>query len=213
MLSSHLATSKMLHYRQQFSIKFSASLGAFSKNMGAFSKKRWTFSKKRWTFSQKRGSFFSVPSDEKISHSKQKHKKKQENKGPTSLEVQLLMARIDNFQAQTHQLLYKAREETLLRCGARLESCLFQPLKVELPSFVGPLFPAFFVFLFAVRNLFSEGTEKKLPRFWENVQRFFGKVQRFLRKLPCFLRKRRGKRKIDGELLPIVEHFRGRKVR
>ena len=37
-------------------------------------------------------------------------------------------------------------------------------------------FPAFFVFLFAVRNLLSEETEKKLRRFLEKVQRFFEEV-------------------------------------
>ena len=76
------------------------------------------------------------------------------------------------------------------------------------------------MFLFAVRNLFSEGAEKKLRRFLENVQRFsenlprfLEKLRRFLEKLPRFLRKLRGKRKIDGEQLPIVEYYRGRKVR
>ena len=61
-------------------------------------------------------------------------------------------------------------------------------------------FPAFFVFLFAVRNLLSEGTEKKLrrflekvqrnlenlPRFWRNVRDFSRNVQRFLRKCRAF---------------------------
>ena len=69
------------------------------------------------------------------------------------------------------------------------------------------------MFLFAVRNLPSEGTEKKLRRFLENLRRFLEKLRRFLRKLPRFLRKLRGERKIDGEQLPIVEYYRGRKVR
>ena len=69
------------------------------------------------------------------------------------------------------------------------------------------------MFLFAVRNILSEGAEKKLPRFLENVQRFSENLPRFLEKLRRFLRKLRGKWKIDGEQLPIVEHFRGRKVR
>ena len=54
-------------------------------------------------------------------------------------------------------------------------------------------FPAFFEFLFAVRNLLSEGTEKKvqrnlenLPRFWRNVRDFSRNVQRFLRKCRAF---------------------------
>ena len=69
------------------------------------------------------------------------------------------------------------------------------------------------MFLFAVRNILSEGTEKKLRRFLENVQRFSENLPRFLEKLRRFLRKLRGKRKIDGEQLPIVEYYRGRKVR
>ena len=50
-------------------------------------------------------------------------------------------------------------------------------------------FPALFVFLFAVRNLLSEGTEKKLRRFLEKVQRNLENLPRFWRKLPLFLRK------------------------
>ena len=59
-------------------------------------------------------------------------------------------------------------------------------------------FPAFFVFLFAVRNLLSEGTKKKLrrflekvqrnlenlPRFWRNVRDFSRNVQRFFEEVP-----------------------------
>ena len=69
------------------------------------------------------------------------------------------------------------------------------------------------MFLFAVRNILSEGAEKKLPRFLENVQRFSENLQRFSENLRRFLRKLRGKRKIGGEQLSIVEHYRGRKVR
>ena len=47
------------------------------------------------------------------------------------------------------------------------------------------------VFIFAVRNLLSEGTEKKLQRFWENLPRFFEKLRRFLRKLRGKLQKSR----------------------
>ena len=36
-------------------------------------------------------------------------------------------------------------------------------------------FPAFFEFLFAVRNLLSEGTEKKLRRFFGKSPTFFWK--------------------------------------
>ena len=42
------------------------------------------------------------------------------------------------------------------------------------------------LFLFAVRNLFSEGTEKNSHRFWENVQRFSENLPRFLEKLRRF---------------------------
>jgi len=78
------------------------------KNVGAFSKKRWTFSKKRgrfsekrWTFSKKRGSFFSSPS-ERIFLTANRNTNKAGNGRAASLEVQPLIARIDNFQAWTH---------------------------------------------------------------------------------------------------------------
>ena len=45
------------------------------------------------------------------------------------------------------------------------------------------------MFLFAVRSLFSEGAEKKLPRFLENVQRFSENLPRFLEKTPTFFEK------------------------
>ena len=50
-------------------------------------------------------------------------------------------------------------------------------------------FPAFFVFLFAVRNLLSEGTEKKLRRFLEKLRRFLRKCRAFTDNLREMLEK------------------------
>ena len=92
-------------------------------------------------------------------------------------------------------------------------------------------FPAFFVFLFAVRNLLSEGTEKKLRRFWEKVQRnlenlprfwrnvrdFSRNVQRFLRKCRAFtdnLREMLEKCSRNvREMMQVKEVFKGHKAR
>ena len=74
---------------------------SFLKKRRSFSKKRGRFSEKRWTFSKKRGSFFSAPSEKRFLTAN-RNTKKAGNKGPTSLEVQPLIARIDNFQAWTH---------------------------------------------------------------------------------------------------------------
>ena len=74
---------------------------SFLKKRRSFSKKRGRFSEKRWTFSKKHRSFFSVPSERRFLTAN-RNTKKAGNKGPTSLEVQPLIARIDNFQAWTH---------------------------------------------------------------------------------------------------------------
>ena len=74
----------------------------------SFSQKRGRFSEKRWTFSKKRGSFFSAPSEKRFLTAN-RNTKKAGNKGPTSLEVQPLMARTDHFQAWTHN--YNIRRE------------------------------------------------------------------------------------------------------
>ena len=60
-----------------------------------------SFLKKRRSFSKKRGSFFSAPSEKRFLTAN-RNTKKAGNKGPTSLEVQPLMARTDHFQAWTH---------------------------------------------------------------------------------------------------------------
>ena len=49
-------------------------------------------------------------------------------------------------------------------------------------------FPALFVFLFAVRNLLSEETEKT-PTFFGKSPTFFGKSPTFLEKRPRFFEK------------------------
>ena len=91
---------------------------SFLKKRRSFSKKRGRFSEKRWTFSKKRRSFFSAPSEKRFLTAN-RNTKKAGNKGPTSLEVQLLMARIDNFQAWTHNYNNITRaQRKLLRCGA-----------------------------------------------------------------------------------------------
>ena len=64
----------------------------------SFLKKRGRFSEKRWTFSKKRGSFFSSPS-ERIFLTANRNTNKAGNGRAASLEVQPLIARIDNFQA------------------------------------------------------------------------------------------------------------------
>ena len=67
-------------------------------NARHFLKKRGRFSKKRWTFSKKRRSFFqSLPRED---FSQQIGTQKKAGNGrATSLKVQPLTARIDNFQA------------------------------------------------------------------------------------------------------------------
>ena len=92
------------YHRALRSLKYS-TIGSCSPSIFRFPRsfliKRRSFSKKRWTFSKKRRSFFSVPS-ERIFLTANRNTKKAGNKGPTSLEVQPLIARIDNFQAWTH---------------------------------------------------------------------------------------------------------------
>ena len=66
-----------------------------------FSKKSPTFLEKRWTFSEKRGSFFSIPSERRFLTS-DRNTNKAGNGRAASLEVQPLIARIDHFQAWTH---------------------------------------------------------------------------------------------------------------
>ena len=73
---------------------------SFLKKRRSFSKKRGRFSEKRWTFSKKRGSFFSAPSERRFLTAN-RNTNKAGNGRAASLEVQPLIARIDNFQAWT----------------------------------------------------------------------------------------------------------------
>ena len=97
MLSSHLATSKMLHNRQLFSTNFPLP-SELSQKTSEFFQKTWEIFRKTLDFFQKTWEFFSAPSEKRFLTAN-RNTKKAGNKGPTSLEVQLLMARIDNFQA------------------------------------------------------------------------------------------------------------------
>ena len=74
---------------------------SFLKKRRSFSQKRRRFSEKRWTFSEKRGSFFSIPSERRFLTS-DRNTNKAGNGRAASLEVQPLIARIDHFQAWTH---------------------------------------------------------------------------------------------------------------
>ena len=107
MLSSHFATSKMLHYLQLFSINFPLP-SELSHKTREISQKTWEFFQKTWEIFrktldifQKTWEFFSAPSEGRFLTAN-RNTKKAGNKGPTSLEVQPLIARIDNFQAWTH---------------------------------------------------------------------------------------------------------------
>ena len=71
---------------------------SFLKKRRSFSKKRRRFSEKRRTFSKKRGSFFSALS-ERIFLTANRNTNKTGNGRAARLEVQPLIARIDNFQA------------------------------------------------------------------------------------------------------------------
>ena len=104
MLSSHFTTSKMLHNRQLFSTNFPLP-SELSQKTSEFFLKTWEIFRKTLDFFQKTldifpktWEFFSVPSEKRFLTAN-RNTKKAGNKGPTSLEVQLLMARIDNFQA------------------------------------------------------------------------------------------------------------------
>ena len=83
MLSSRFAVSKMLHYRQLFSTNSPLPSELYQKT---------------WEISQKTLEFFSVPS-ERIFLTANRNTNKAGNGRAASLEVQPLIARIDNFQA------------------------------------------------------------------------------------------------------------------
>ena len=97
MLSSHFTTSKMLHNRQLFSTNFPLP-SELSQKTPEFFQKTWEIFQKTSEIFRKTWEFFSVPSEKRF-FTANGNTNKAGNKGPTSLEVQLLMARIDNFQA------------------------------------------------------------------------------------------------------------------
>ena len=100
MLSSHFTTSKMLHYRQLLSINFPLP-SELSQKTSEFFQKTWEIFRKTLDIFPKTWKFFSAPSEGRFLTAN-RNTKKAGNKGPTSLEVQPLIARIDNFQAWTH---------------------------------------------------------------------------------------------------------------
>ena len=65
MLSSHLATSKMLHYRQQFSINFPLP-SELSQKTSEFFQKTWEIFRKTLDIFQKTWEFFSVLSERRF---------------------------------------------------------------------------------------------------------------------------------------------------
>ena len=110
MLSSHLATSIILHYRQLLSTYFPLP--------SELSHKTREISQKTWEFFQKTWEFFSAPSERRFLTAN-RNTNKTENGRAATLEVQPLIARIDNFQAWTHNYNNITRaQRKLLRCGA-----------------------------------------------------------------------------------------------
>ena len=110
MLSSHFTTSKMLHYRQLFSINFPLP--------SELSQKTSEFFQKTWELSHKTSEFFSALSEKRFLTAN-RNTNETENGRATTLEVQPLIARIDNFQAWTHNYNNITRaQRKLLRCGA-----------------------------------------------------------------------------------------------
>ena len=107
MLSSHLATSKMFHNRQLFSINFrlpselSQKTWELSQKTSEFFLKTWEIFRKTLDFFQKTWDFFSVPSEKRFLTAN-RNTNKTGNGRAASLEVQPLMARTDHFQAWTH---------------------------------------------------------------------------------------------------------------
>ena len=110
MLSSRFATSKMLHYRQLFSINFPLP--------SELSHKTWEIFRKTLDIFQKTWEFFSAPSERRFLTAN-RNTNKTENGRAATLEDQPLIARIDNFQAWTHNYNNITRaQRKLLRCGA-----------------------------------------------------------------------------------------------
>ena len=87
------------------------------------SQKTWEFFQKTWEIFrktldifQKTWEFFFIPS-ERIFLTANRNTKKAGNKGPTSLEVQPLIARIDNFQAWTHNYNIRRKKKVIKMWG------------------------------------------------------------------------------------------------
>ena len=100
MLSSRFTVSEILHYRQLFSINFPLP-SELSHKTREISQKTWEFFRKTLDIFQKTWEFFSAPS-ERIFLTANRNTNKAGNGRAASLEVQPLIARIDNFQAWTH---------------------------------------------------------------------------------------------------------------
>lgn len=83
------------------SLKYFLNLHHFSSISRRLSVNARHFLKKRRSFSKKRRSFFSVPSERRFLTAN-RNTKKAGNGRAASIEVQPSMARIDNFQAWTH---------------------------------------------------------------------------------------------------------------
>ena len=123
MLSSHFTPSKMLHYRQLFSINFPLP-SELSHKTREISQKTWEFFQKTWEIFrktldifQKTWEFFSALSEKRFLTAN-RNTNKTENGRATTLEVQPLIARIDYFQAWTHNYNITRTRRKLLRCGA-----------------------------------------------------------------------------------------------
>ena len=95
----------------------SKNVGHFSKNLGRFSKNVGDFPKNVGLFPKNVGVFFqSLPRED---FSQQIGTQKKAGNGrAASIEVQPLIARIDNFQTWTHNYIIKRARRKLLRCGA-----------------------------------------------------------------------------------------------
>ena len=100
MLSSHFTTSKMRHYRQLFSTNFPLP-SELSQKTWEFFPKTSEFFQKTLDIFQKTWEFFSSPS-ERMFLTANRNTNKAGNGRAASLEVQPLIARIDNFQTWTH---------------------------------------------------------------------------------------------------------------
>ena len=121
MLSSHFTASKTRHYQAAILHLFSTYLpfpSELSQKTSEFFLKTWEIFRKTLDFFQKTWEFFSAPSERRFLTAN-RNTNKTENGRAATLEVQPLIARIDNFQAWTHNYNNITRaQRKLLRCGA-----------------------------------------------------------------------------------------------